>query len=113
MLYPRDAGYDVRLGGIEVKVSEARGRSSPASTTEPAGPSSMTPALLADQFGRAWPSPRSRCGSSSGSSSPWRVIRRHDIGVLGKVLWIVIILVIPLLGLFVYFLWDAMRTKPA
>jgi hypothetical protein len=43
----------------------------------------------------------------------WRVIRRPDIGILAKVLWIVIILVIPLLGLFVYFLWDAMRTKPA
>jgi Phospholipase_D-nuclease N-terminal len=43
----------------------------------------------------------------------WRVIRRHDIDVGGKVLWIIVILVIPLLGLFVYFLWDAMRTKPA
>jgi hypothetical protein len=43
----------------------------------------------------------------------WRVIARPDIGVLAKVLWIIIILVIPLLGLFVYFLWDAMRTKPA
>jgi hypothetical protein len=43
----------------------------------------------------------------------WRVIRRPDIGILAKVLWIIIILVIPLLGLFVYFLWDAMRTKPA
>jgi hypothetical protein len=43
----------------------------------------------------------------------WRVIRRHDIGIGGKILWIVVILVIPLLGLFVYFLWDAMRTKPA
>ena len=43
----------------------------------------------------------------------WRVIRRTDIGILAKVLWIIIILVIPLLGLFVYFLWDAMRTKPA
>ena len=30
-----------------------------------------------------------------------------------EILWIVIILVAPLLGLFVYFLWDAMRTKPA
>ncbi len=43
----------------------------------------------------------------------WRVVRRPDIGVGGKILWIVIILVAPLLGLFVYFLWDAMRTKPA
>jgi hypothetical protein len=43
----------------------------------------------------------------------YRVIRRHDIGIGGKILWIIVILVIPLLGLFVYFLWDAMRTKPA
>ena len=43
----------------------------------------------------------------------WRVVRRHDIGIGGKILWVVIILVAPLLGLFVYFLWDAMRTKPA
>ncbi len=43
----------------------------------------------------------------------WRVVRRHDLGVGGKVLWIVVILVAPLLGLFAYFLWDAMRTKPA
>ena len=42
-----------------------------------------------------------------------RVVRRHDLGLGGKVLWIVVILVVPLLGLFVYFLWDAMRTKPA
>ncbi len=42
-----------------------------------------------------------------------RVIRRNDIGIGGKVLWIVVILVVPLFGLFVYFLWDAMRTKPA
>jgi hypothetical protein len=38
-----------------------------------------------------------------------RVIRRRDLGVGGKVLWLVIILVIPLLGLFAYFLWDAAR----
>jgi hypothetical protein len=42
-----------------------------------------------------------------------RVIRRHDLGPVGKVLWIVVILIVPLLGLFAYFLWDAMRTKPA
>jgi Phospholipase_D-nuclease N-terminal len=43
----------------------------------------------------------------------WRVVRRPDLGVGGKVLWIVVILVAPLVGLLVYFLWDAMRTKPA
>ena len=38
-----------------------------------------------------------------------RIIRRNDIGVLGKVLWIIAILVIPLVGLLAYFLWDAAR----
>ena len=40
-----------------------------------------------------------------------RVIRRHDIGVGGKVVWIVAILVLPVVGLFVYFLWDAARPR--
>jgi hypothetical protein len=40
-----------------------------------------------------------------------RIIRRHDIGGGGKILWIVVILVIPVLGLFVYFLWDAARPR--
>ena len=40
-----------------------------------------------------------------------RVVRRHDIGVGGKILWIVVILVIPIVGLFVYFLWDAARPR--
>ncbi len=40
-----------------------------------------------------------------------RVIRRDDLGVGGKVLWIVVILVIPVVGLFVYFLWDASRPR--
>jgi hypothetical protein len=39
-----------------------------------------------------------------------RVIRRHDLGVGGKILWIVVILVLPLLGLLAYFIWDAART---
>ena len=38
-----------------------------------------------------------------------RALRRHDIGVGGKILWIVVILVIPVMGLFAYFLWDAFR----
>ena len=42
-----------------------------------------------------------------------RVVRRHDLGVGGKVLWIVVILVIPVLGLFIYFMWDAARPKSA
>ena len=40
-----------------------------------------------------------------------RVLRRHDIGVGGKILWIVVILVIPIVGLFIYFLWDAARPR--
>jgi hypothetical protein len=73
----------------------------------------MTAALLAYEFGM---------GLAFAALAMWifvwllvayRVIRRHDIGIGGKILWIIVILVIPLLGLFVYFLWDAMRTKPA
>ena len=40
-----------------------------------------------------------------------RIVRRDDLGVLGKVLWIVAILVIPVVGLLVYFLWDAARPR--
>jgi hypothetical protein len=40
-----------------------------------------------------------------------RVVRRHDLGVGGKILWILVILVIPVVGLFVYFLWDAARPR--
>jgi len=42
-----------------------------------------------------------------------RVLRRHDLGVGGKVLWLVAILVLPVLGLFIYFIWDASRPKSA
>jgi hypothetical protein len=42
-----------------------------------------------------------------------RVVRRHDLGLGGKLLWLVVILVIPLLGLLAYFLWDASRPRPA
>jgi hypothetical protein len=40
-----------------------------------------------------------------------RIVRRPDLSVLGKVAWIVVILVIPLVGLLVYFLWDASRPR--
>ena len=40
-----------------------------------------------------------------------RIVRRDDLSVLGKVLWIVAILVIPLVGLLVYFIWDAARPR--
>jgi len=42
-----------------------------------------------------------------------RVLRRRDLGIGGKVLWIVVILVLPILGLFVYFIWDAARPRSA
>jgi hypothetical protein len=42
-----------------------------------------------------------------------RVVRRRDLGIIGKVVWLAIILLIPLLGLFVYFLWDAARPRAA
>jgi Phospholipase_D-nuclease N-terminal len=38
-----------------------------------------------------------------------RVVRRRDLGFGGKLLWLVVILVVPFIGLFVYFLWDASR----
>ena len=43
----------------------------------------------------------------------FRVVRRQDLGVGGKVLWLLVILVIPILGLFAYFLWDAARPRSA
>jgi Phospholipase_D-nuclease N-terminal len=41
------------------------------------------------------------------------VVRRRDLGIVGKVLWLVVILVIPLVGLFIYFLWNATRRAQA
>ena len=73
----------------------------------------MTAALLAYEFGMGLAFAALAMWIFVWLLGAWRVLRRHAIGVLAKVLWIVIILVIPLLGLFVYFLWDAMRTKPA
>ena len=37
------------------------------------------------------------------------VIRRRDLGIGGKVLWIVIVLVLPFIGLFIYALVRAAR----
>ena len=42
-----------------------------------------------------------------------RVLRRHDLGLAGKLLWLVAILVVPFVGLFIYFLWDASRPSQA
>ena len=73
----------------------------------------MTAALLAYEFGEGLAFVALAMWIFIWLLVAWRIIRRHDIGVGGKILWIVVILVIPLFGLFVYFLWDAMRTKPA
>lgn len=43
----------------------------------------------------------------------FRVMRRNDIGGGGKALWIVAILILPIVGLFIYFLWDAARPRTA
>jgi Phospholipase_D-nuclease N-terminal len=43
----------------------------------------------------------------------YRVVQRQDIGVAAKVVWIVLILIFPLVGLLVYFLWDAARPRAA
>ena len=40
-----------------------------------------------------------------------RIVRRDDLGVLGEVLCIVGILVVPVGGLLVYFIWDAARPR--
>ena len=41
----------------------------------------------------------------------FRVVQRRDLSVAAKVLWIVLILIFPLVGLLVYFLWDAARPR--
>jgi len=40
-----------------------------------------------------------------------RVLRRRDLGAGGKALWLLVILLLPFLGLLLYFLWDASRTR--
>jgi phospholipase D-like protein len=40
-----------------------------------------------------------------------RVIRREDLSVAGKIMWLIAILVFPIVGLLVYFLWDAARPR--
>ena len=40
-----------------------------------------------------------------------RVLRRPDLGTGGKIMWIIAILVLPILGLLVYFLWDAAHVR--
>ena len=40
-----------------------------------------------------------------------RVLRRDDLGAAGKIMWLIVILVLPIVGLLVYFLWDAARPR--
>jgi Phospholipase_D-nuclease N-terminal len=37
------------------------------------------------------------------------VLRRGDLGAIGKTLWIVAMLVLPLIGLLAYYLWQAVN----
>ena len=39
----------------------------------------------------------------------YRILTRNDIGVAAKVVWIILILIFNIVGLFVYFLWDAFK----
>ena len=40
-----------------------------------------------------------------------RIVRRRDLGIAGKLLWLVVILAVPFIGLFVYSLWSASRSS--
>ena len=41
----------------------------------------------------------------------YRILTRNDIGVAAKVVWIILILIFNVVGLFVYFLWDAFKPR--
>ena len=41
----------------------------------------------------------------------YRILTRNDIGVAAKVVWIILILIFNIAGLFVYFLWDAFKPR--
>ena len=41
----------------------------------------------------------------------YRILSRNDIGVAAKVVWIILILIFNVVGLFVYFLWDALKPR--
>ena len=35
------------------------------------------------------------------------VFRRGDLGVGAKLLWLLVLLVVPIVGLFIYYIWQA------
>ena len=35
------------------------------------------------------------------------VFRRGDLGVGAKILWLLVLLVVPIVGLFIYYIWQA------
>jgi len=41
----------------------------------------------------------------------YRILTRNDIGVAANVVWIILILIFNIVGLFVYFLWDAFKPR--
>jgi hypothetical protein len=41
----------------------------------------------------------------------YRILTRTDIGVAAKIVWIILILIFNVVGLFVYFLWDALKPR--
>ena len=41
----------------------------------------------------------------------YKILTRQDIGVAAKVVWIILILIFNVAGLFVYFLWDALKPR--
>jgi len=41
----------------------------------------------------------------------YRILTRNDLGVAAKIVWIILILIFNVVGLFVYFLWDAFKPR--
>lgn len=67
----------------------------------------MLPALLAYTFGQGLAVAALVAFLTAWAFAAINVLRRGDLGILGKALWIVVMLVIPLLGMLVYYLWQA------
>ncbi len=72
----------------------------------------MPVALLAYEFGLGLAAVAAACWIAVWALVAVRVLGRSDLGAGGKVAWLAVILLIPLLGLFLYALWDASRARP-